>query len=853
MAKHLLALAVALLPMIGSADVQILPDNARLDAAIPSPKTFLGFEPGEWHVRHDQVVAYMRHLAELSPRVTVEQYGETWEKRPLLLVTITAPENHGNLEAIRRDHVAGKRSKLIVWQGFSVHGNEASGTHAALSYAYYLAASQAEDVQAALSNTVVLLDPTINPDGFDRFVNWVNSHKGQSLVGDRVSREHNESWPNGRTNHYWFDLNRDWLLLTHPESRARIKQYQRWRPHVLTDHHEMGSDSTYFFQPGVPERKHPLTPQRNVELTQALAEHHARALDEVGELYYSREQFDDFYYGKGSTYPDIQGTIGILFEQASARGHLMATVNGPLTFRRAIRNQVRTAISTFEGAIANADELMDYQVEFYKESARLASRSETKAYVFGAVEDTYRAQVLADILTQHGIEVYELAQSLEVGGKTYTPGFAFVVPTNQRQYRLLRAVMETRTTFEDTVFYDVSTWTLPLAFGLNFDSLRRVDGVQGSLFGSKPRQARGPRTGAYAHVVSWGDYRAPAVLQSLLDAGVRVRAATQPVVLANGVTLPRGSLVIPRGLNAELEDSGTQVLREVAAQYDVDVYSIDTGLNWQGRDLGSTTYRALKPIRPVLVVQGQVSGYDAGEVWHLLDHRIGLPVVLLGVGQLGKVDLRRYTHLIFVDGTYGNIQEPTVAKIRGWVQAGGTIVSTRRGSDWVTRAGLHLAQAPLPDKPPAVPPQKPATETPSPVAHTPYENHQQDFSLQIIGGAILRTKLDVSHPLGFGYTQDELPVFRQGRTRLLAPENPYQTPVRYTVAPRISGFLATERSDELAETAAVVAQRVGAGSVIRFADNPNFRGFWYGTNRLFLNALFFSQILDATPTELKTP
>lgn len=851
MAKHLLALAVALLPMIGSADIQILPDQARLDTTIPSPAAFLGFEPGEWHVRHDQVVAYMRHLAELSPRVSVEQYGETWEKRPLLLVTITAAENHSRIETIRSDHLAGNRSKLIVWQGFSVHGNEASGTHAALSYAYYLAASQAEDVQAALSNTVVLLDPTINPDGFDRFVNWVNSHKGQSLVGDRVSREHNESWPNGRTNHYWFDLNRDWLLLTHPESRARIKQYQRWRPHVLTDHHEMGSDSTYFFQPGVPERKHPLTPQRNVELTQALAEHHARALDEVGELYYSREQFDDFYYGKGSTYPDIQGTIGILFEQASARGHLMDTVNGPLTFRRAIRNQVRTAISTLQGAIANADALISYQQDFYKESARLAGRSETKAYVFGAVEDTHRSRVLADILLQHDIEVYELAQSLEVDGKTFTPGHAFVVPTNQRQYRLLRAVMETRTTFEDTVFYDVSTWTLPLAFGLDFASLRRIDGIQGSAFGSKPRQTRGPRSGAYAHVISWGDYRAPAVLQTLLDAGVRVRAATQPVVLGNGVTLPRGSLVIPRGLNSDLEDSGTQVLREAAAKHDVDVYSVDTGLNWQGRDLGSTTYRALKPIRPVLIVGGQVSGYDAGEVWHLLDQRVGLPLVLLNRGQLGKLDLRQYTHLIFVDGTYEQIQESTVARIRSWVEAGGTIVSTRKGSDWVTRVGLHLAQPPLPAKPDLSPPQAPPS--PEPVTHIPYENHQQDFSLQIIGGAILRTELDVTHPVGFGYTSDELPVFRQGRTRLEAPKNPYQTPLRYTATPRISGFLATERSDELAETPAVIAQKVGSGSVIRFADNPNFRGFWYGTNRLFLNALFFSQVLQPTPTELKTP
>lgn len=855
MAKHLLALAVALMPLIGSADVPILPEDVRLDSSIPSPQTFLGFEPGEWHVRHDQVVAYFHRLAELSPRVSVEQYGATWEQRPLLLVTITAPENHNKLETIRNDHVAGAPGKLIVWQGFSVHGNEASGTHASLSYAYYLAAAQGEAMESTLRDTVVLIDPSINPDGFDRFVNWVNSHKGQALVSDRVSREHTEAWPNGRTNHYWFDLNRDWLLLTHPESRARIRQYQRWRPHVLTDHHEMGSDSTYFFQPGVPERKHPLTPQRNVELTQALAEYHARALDDVGELYYSREQFDDFYYGKGSTYPDIQGTIGILFEQASARGHLMATVNGPLTFRRAIRNQVRTAISTLEGARANAEELISYQRDFYQESARLAARDTTKGYVFGAAQDTYRSHVLADILSQHGIEVYELAGTLEVDGKTFTSGHAYVVPTDQRQYRLLRAVMETRTTFQDTVFYDVSTWTLPLAFGLDFAPLKRIAGTQGNRFEARPREARGPRSGAYAHAISWGDYKAPAVLQALLDAGVRVRAATQPVVLANGETLPRGSLVIPRGLNAELEDNGTPVLREAAAEHGVDVYSIDSGLNWQGRDLGSTTYRALKPIRPVMIVGGQVSGYDAGEVWHLLDQRVGLPLVLLNRGQLGQLDLRRYTHLIFVDGNYERIGEPVITKIRGWVHAGGTVVATRRASDWVTRRGLHLAQAPAPAKPQA-PPSKstaPPDPDPDPYTHIPYENHQQDFSLQIIGGAILRAELDVSHPIGFGYSNSELAVFRQGRTRLEVSPNPYQTPLRYAVTPRISGFLASERSDELAESAAVVANKVGAGSVIRFADNPNFRGFWYGTNRLFLNALFFSQMLDATPTELKSP
>ena len=690
MAKRLLALAVVLMPLIASADIEILPANVRLDPAIPSPREFLGFEPGEWHVRHDQVVAYMRHLAAQSPRVSVRQYGATWERRPLLLVTITSPENQSRLESIQADHQAGQGSALVLWQGFSVHGNEASGTHASLSYAHYLAASTDPAVEAALEETVVLIDPTINPDGFDRFVNWVNSHKAQNLVGDRVSREHQEAWPNGRTNHYWFDLNRDWLLLTHPESRARIAEYQRWRPHVLTDHHEMGSDSTFFFQPGVPERKHPLTPARNVELTQVLAEHHAKALDSVGELYFTREQFDDFYYGKGSTYPDIQGTIGILFEQASARGHLMTTVNGPLSFRRAIRNQVRTAISTFQGARANAAALMTYQSDFYQESARLAAQDPIKGYVFGDGGDTLRARTLADILSRHGIEVYEIAETLEVEGQRFTAGHAYVVPTNQRQYRLIKAVMETRTSFEDTVFYDVSTWTLPLAFGLDFAPMRRLGNVQGDLFELTSRQTRGPVPNAYAYAISWGEYNAPAVLQQLLEAGVKVRAATQPLVLAGGVTLPRGSLVIARGLNSELAESFVELLGDAAEEHEVDVYSIETGLNWQGRDLGSTTYRTLKPVRPALLVDDQVQSYDAGEVWHLLDQRVGLPLVLARMRQFDQLALSRYTHLLMVDGNYERFSKEATEQLRQWIKAGGTLVTTRRASDWATRRGLHL-------------------------------------------------------------------------------------------------------------------------------------------------------------------
>ncbi|MEN1786435.1 MAG: M14 family zinc carboxypeptidase, partial [Bacteroidota bacterium] len=411
-----------------------LPEGVSYDPNIPKPIDIIGHEIGEWHVSHDHMVFYLRVLASASNRITLQNRGATFEDRPLQTLTITSPENHANLEEIRKSHLAlsdrGSAAvniasmPIVVYQGFTIHGNEPSGTNAALAYAYYLAAAQGEEIEAILDNTVILLDACMNPDGFQRFAQWANTHRNHNLNPDKNDREYHEIWPGGRTNHYWFDMNRDWLPVQLPESRSRIATYHRWLPNIVTDHHEMGTNSTYFFQPGVPSRVNPLTPKKNQELTAEIGTYHAKALDAIGSLYYSEENFDDYYYGKGSTYPDVNGGIGILFEQGSSRGHVQESENGLVTFPFTIKNQFTTSLSTITAASAMRTKILNYQRKYFQDMAREASRSRTKGYVFGDAKDAAKAWHLAEILDRHNIRVHELKSDVTLGGKAYRKGFA---------------------------------------------------------------------------------------------------------------------------------------------------------------------------------------------------------------------------------------------------------------------------------------------------------------------------------------------------------------------------------------------------------------------------------------------
>ncbi len=489
--SHLLALLfiAMLLPAMAKADFTglqgqaelsyYLPAGTRYASDIPVPSSVIGHQVGEQHVSHDRLVLYMHKLAEASDRVHLQVTGRTYEGRELLLLAISAPANLARLETIREAHKARVMGRgegggpLVVALGYSVHGNEASGSNASMLVAYHLAAAQGDDIDALLKDTVILLDPSLNPDGLSRFAQWVNSNRGQQLVADSMTREHREAWPGGRTNHYWFDLNRDWLPAQHPETRARLGWFHRWRPHVLADFHEMGTDATFFFQPGVPSRTNPLTPAINVELTNALAAFHARALNEKQALYYSAEGYDDFYYGKGSTYPDAHGSIGILFEQASARGHLQESRNGDLGFPFAIRNQFLTSLSTLVGADALRSRLAANLEEFHAGSLAAARGDSRGGFIFADPGDPARTQAFLDVLAIHEIEVHRVSREHSLDGQKFAAERLYFVPLAQPQYLLIRALFETSTEFLDNTFYDVSAWTLPLAFGLPYEALPR--------------------------------------------------------------------------------------------------------------------------------------------------------------------------------------------------------------------------------------------------------------------------------------------------------------------------------------------------------------------------------------------
>ena len=346
------------------------------DPKIPKPSSFLlgENEVGSSHVSHDRLVQYMYALANSSPRILIEDRGKTYEGRPLLLLTVSSKENLNKINQIRENHISftdgnikkqSHKRPIIIYQGYSIHGNEPSGSNAALLYAYYLAASNNPKLINQLNNSIILLDPSFNPDGLQRFAHWANTNKSLYLNSDSNDREFSENWPKGRTNHYWFDMNRDWLPVQLPESNVRIETFHKWYPNVLTDHHEMGTNSTFFYQPGIPSRVNPLTPKKNQILTAKIGKYHEKKLSEIGSLFYSEEDYDDFYYGKGSTFPDINGGIGILFEQGSSRGHLQESINGEISFPFTIKNQLMTSLSTLDASIGLKTELLDYQYDFF--------------------------------------------------------------------------------------------------------------------------------------------------------------------------------------------------------------------------------------------------------------------------------------------------------------------------------------------------------------------------------------------------------------------------------------------------------------------------------------------------------
>jgi hypothetical protein len=820
-------------------------DKAPFNPEIPTPEEFLGYEIGEQHTRHDLIVAYLIKLAEISDRASIEVYGKTHEKRKLVMLTVTSLENLKNLETIKLNHLQFvnpaqtpknyNEVPVIIQLGYNVHGNEPSSSEAALLTAYTLVASNSLEVLEYLEKSVIFIDPTINPDGRDRHTQWVNQYQSKTLVSDNIDAEHTEAWPRGRTNHYWFDLNRDWLLAVHPESQGKLKWMHAWYPNVVTDFHEMGSNSHHFFEPMKPIGSlDPIMPKENYEdLNTLFAPYFANALDKIGSLYYTKESFDGTYPGYGSSYPDLQGGLALLFEQASSRGHIQDTDYGKITFPFTIRNQFTSTFATIKAAVENKGYLRKYQQEFFKSSLTKKATSGFSGYEFQEKYDQNRKKAFIAQLLTHKIKVYKK-------GDTYT------VPLKQPQHRMVQTMFETYNKFSDSVFYDASAWSLANFYNMKYKGVKsvklgtEVTTTKGIVQNNKITKA------SYAYIVNWDDYNTPAALYYMQSKGLKVAAAFKPFTIGTSdgeINFNYGSLLISVSKQEKTSSEVYQIVLAAQEKFNVPVSGTNSGYSIKGIDLGSNNFRVLNKTKAAMLIGEGISAYEAGEVWHLLDTRIHMPITKIRMNNYGSADLDAYNTLVMVSGKYSQLDSLKRQKLKNWTAKGNTLITIAGGSKWMIDKKMVkeslIKKETAKEKENKNKKEAIATKVAELTKRLPYAEASEHLGRERIGGAIFEVDLDRTHPLGFGYRSSKLPVYKNNQVFLAPSKNPYATVAKYTENPHIDGFISKNNLEKFIKPAAsIIVSALGKGRVVLFADNPNFRGAWYGTNKLFLNALF---------------
>jgi hypothetical protein len=831
--KHLFTILIIsiITVTVASAQDYYFKDKAPFDASIPSPETFLGYAIGERHTRHDQIVAYFNKLSEVSEKASIKIYGETHEFRKLVMLTISSKENLANLERLKKQHLAFTNPNetptnynelpIFVQLGYGVHGNEPSSAEAAMLMAYTLVASKSKEVLNYLENSVVFIDPVINPDGRDRHTQWVNQFRGNPLVSDNLDAEHNEAWPRGRTNHFWFDLNRDWLLAINPESRAKLNWYHNWYPNVVTDFHEMGTNSTYFFEPMKPiGSKDPIMPKENYEdLNDLFAVHFKEAMDNIGSLYFTKEAFDGTYPGYGSSYPDLQGGLALLFEQASSRGHLQDTDYGTISFPFTIRNHYLNSVATLKAAIENKVTLRKYQQNFFKSAVQPQRKNSIVAYEFGDTFDMNRTKAFIDKLLIHKIKVYK-------------KGEKFVVPVQQSQKRMVQTMFETYTKYRDSVFYDASAWSVANFYNMPYKGLKTINLGEELTSTTNLINIDKVQQTNYAYIVDWDDYNAPAALYYMQSKGIKISSAFKPFAIHTSKgdkSFNYGSLMIPVSKQSISSDAIYNIIQHAQDKFEVPIYAVNTGFSLQGIDLGSRNMRALKKPKAAMLIGDDVNSLEAGEVWHLLDTRMHMPITKIQIRNFKGASLDNYNSLVMVSGSYSQLDSVQLQKIKQWVAKGNTLITIAGASKWAIQKKL-VKEALT---------KKPKESKAKDIVRSAYVNASEELGRERLGGAIFEVDVDQTHPLGFGYRSSKLPVYKNNSVFIAPSKNAYATVAKYTKNPHIDGYISTNNLDTfLKPSASLIVSPLGKGRVVLFADNPNFRGSWYGTNRLFLNALF---------------
>jgi hypothetical protein len=817
---------------------------SSLSSQLKSPEAFLKSKYMEEYTLHHDIISYAEHVAMNSKRVKLLEYGRTNEGRPLVVCILSSPENLTALEEIRLTNLYNigisetKPSKInekaLVWMSFGVHGNEASTTESSMTILHQLADENNNTTARYLNNTVVVIDPSSNPDGNARYTNWMRGYAGKNPHPGVYDREHMEPWPGGRPNHYLFDLNRDWAWMTQTETQKRLTLYNQWMPHIHADFHEMGINNHYYFAPAA-KPLHQYITEFQRQFQTEIGQNHVKYFDKEGWLYFTREVFDLFYPSYGDTYPMYNGAIGMTYEKAgnSSSGRAINMDNGDvLTLRDRITHNVTVGLSTVETASNNQNRIINEFKKYFKDAVD-KPKGKFRTYI---IKNTPKAAGLINLLEKHGIR-YGLANtSVNARGFHYFKDSItnvliekndYVISAKQPKSTLLQILMDPEPVLEDSVTYDISAWALPYAYGVETYGVNQDLEVANNIE-VKPKM--GQCNGSYAVVLPWNSLESAKILAKIYKENLVVRMAAKDLII-NEKKIVRGSIVITRGDNPKVSDF-CGVVEKIYKNWDY----LNTGFSNTGNDLGGRSFSLLNKPKVLSIMGSGTATNDIGQIWHYFDEVLNYPISIVYLDALNRVNLDDYNTLILPDGRY-KLDQSFMDKLGPWISKGGKVISIEgANSFFLNKEGYALKRFATDDEKKAE--EKAADERKMKARFELYESFERSGLSNYLAGAIVKNKIDPTHPLSFGLGNDyySLKTDPSGYKLLKDAYNPIYIPKGY----KNYGFIGSQLKPKLEETVSFAVENKGRGSVVYMIDNPLFRGFWVNGQLLFSNALFFS-------------
>lgn len=808
-----------------------------ITAQVQSPTEFLGYEIGTQFSRHADVVRYFEHVAANSDLVTYQEYGKTNERRPLTYAVVTSAVNHKNLETIRKANLeqtgiasgnSGQADKAIVWLSYNVHGNEASSTETSMVTLYELITTKKD----WLANTVVIIDPCVNPDGRDRYANWFNQVASTPYDPLQAAAEHDEPWPGGRPNHYLFDLNRDWAWASQIETQHRLKVYNKWMPHVHVDFHEQGINNPYYFAPAA-EPFHEIITDWQKDFQTQIGANHARYFDQEGWLFFTRERFDLLYPSYGDTYPTFMGAIGMTYEQA---GHGRAglgihTDEGyELTLKDRVAHHHTTGLSTVEISSKNAEKLNTEFKNYFNNDAL-----KYKSFVLAGNTDNLKE--LAELLDRHEIN-YGFTGKGKASGYSYTTqgqstinyDVAMVVSTNQPKGKMVKALFEPDAKLSSPLTYDITAWSLPHAYGL--EAVASTTLIPAIKARQEIKNTNSVDADAAGYIAKWDSLKDATFLADLLKAGIKVRFSEKPFV-NNGSSFKPGSLVITKSDNKTFEKFAL-IVTSIANKHNRKLVASTSSFSKSGPDFGSPEMKLINPPKIALLKGEGTSSLSYGATWYFFEQTLGYPATSINTDKLERVPLDQFDILVMPSGWYSKIlKESTLTKVKDFVRSGGKVIAIGNAvGSFAGKNGFNLKQNESSGN-------DDSKDAQSADNLTPYAERENTSTTNFITGSIFKTKVDPTHPLAFGYP-DTYYSLKLGSSSYSYLDRGYNVAWISENVENVAGFAGDTAKGKLSKSLIFGEDRLGSGSVIYMVDDPLFRAFWHHGKLFFANAIFFA-------------